>query len=477
MFARIKSIIVQIKTTLIDYLFGDIFLLRDSYQTIHQKIKESEQEAIIIKLGPAFYRFYIVILTPQSKEAYTKQLKSVADLPGEEARRPYHLINQLTHSNFFLSMNNFHALALRHQLQTILKLKTFHALFLNTIEDLFETLSINTQSKAQSNDDLIKHYVINLFAIVILGDPLNKNLCQVLTKLNNQAQMSFMPLLDLIYYWNHRKLKNEFDQTIEIFLREQLHKILNQYAHEVPDKNLLQQVVFNKLGPHEPLTNKKIDLLINDPDIRVSVVGLLATDNLFHAIMTSLTSLYLSDCKTQLLEEIKSNIPIDESAVMNKTKMPILHAVYLEALRYSPPMLGIMRYTEKGVRVSPMTIPPRSSIYAYFSNACATTYFPAGSFMPERFLTKEQTLNDEAHLNQGWLTPYGAGKRMCPATQLSELLIKNMLIAFSMRVSCFSRDVIEWKNQVGTSVSIYSIFKPVEKPNLGTKPRSDLRLI
>jgi hypothetical protein len=254
---------------------------------------------------------------------------------------------------------------------------------------------------------------------------------------------------------------------------------------EIKNFNFLLRLAKQKFLSHKSMTDftdEDIDALVNDPDIRLCISGLVAIDNFNRALIGGLTSLYQHLDDRVIMNQLYAEITrCDPNADMNelmmmKDKMPYLHAVYLESLRFNSPMPFIPRYTKAGIQTAVLSVPPRSMVVFCLQDMlrqCASEKYSGHEFKPERFLNEYGELNEEAKLNEGFLTPFGLGARHCPAVAVTEAVLKYHLVAFAKHVQHLSMYKFERRHAV--TISAPEPFTP-PSPCVQTQTTSPLIL-
>lgn len=115
-------------------------------------------------------------------------------------------------------------------------------------------------------------------------------------------------------------------------------------------------------------------------------------------------------------------------------KLPFLQCVLKEALRLHPPTpLMLPHKASESVQVGGYKVPKGATVYV---NVQAIARDPANwsnpdEFRPERFLVEETDVKGQDFR----VLPFGSGRRVCPAAQLS---LNMMTLALGSLLHCFS---------------------------------------
>jgi len=124
--------------------------------------------------------------------------------------------------------------------------------------------------------------------------------------------------------------------------------------------------------------------------------------------------------------------------LLDKTKMPLLHATYLESLRFGS-TTNIARKTQAEIKLEDRRIPANSFVIFPLSSLArmGNSQYPAKQFHPERFINDENQLRDDMQLNDKLFTPFAVGPRMCPGQHMTEQMIKLYLVTLIYSVKYF----------------------------------------
>lgn len=258
------------------------------------------------------------------------------------------------------------------------------------------------------------------------------------------SDMGFMPSMPyyLRYFLstNFRVLQRKFDSAIRESLRSELARMSGT---EKPPHNLLHAILKERYPDHDlsSLLNDEIHIedIITDPDIRVTITGALAAENLAKAIINGIELLYKEPWSyaptTIHQDKIMSELQVSDTALEDANTHPYLHAFWLETVRFRPPMGSILRLTEAELKVDDLTIPRNSiinlalEVLPVIKGSTLNSY----DFSPLRHIN-----NPKSKLHAGTFTPFSVGPRMCPAHQISELIFKKVIVAFVREFSHFS---------------------------------------
>ncbi|KAI3806489.1 hypothetical protein L1987_22396 [Smallanthus sonchifolius] len=150
------------------------------------------------------------------------------------------------------------------------------------------------------------------------------------------------------------------------------------------------------------------------------------------------TKLTLEDIKA-LIKWLEKNRLIQESDMPN---LPYLQAITKEALRLHPVAPVIQRLTTQDCTVGGYHIPAytKTIVSVWSLNQAPTHWESPLEFKPERFEGNQLDVRGQ-HFH---LLPFGGGRRLCPGTSLSLLLVPTILGAM---IQCF-----EWKT--GNNVTV-----------------------
>ena len=124
------------------------------------------------------------------------------------------------------------------------------------------------------------------------------------------------------------------------------------------------------------------------------------------------------------LSEMAHTDPTKPDFSANLKKLPLLHKIYLESLRFFSPAAPIARYASKATKIAGITIPKGSYIFVPLRRIM---HDPKEWRAPNVFNPDRPEL-DQIKINTYPLVPFSVGKRMCPAaTGFTEALFKNAL--------------------------------------------------
>lgn len=469
-----NSVIVTLKSirTAISYFF-----LGDISTGISPQLKSfADPNGVgIIRVGPPLIGTHCVYVdpktfTPEEMKAHAEYLY---DLPGKEARLPLDICS-MTNSSFFLAMNNKEAIQLRNKSIHFLKPSVFLSQLPKLMTDLYNELPNYQGNKT----NLVERHIINLFTRSLFGFELNNRLFDAIKSIvQSRREFILLPRWLWRFVFSFRKLRSDFDLAVKDFLREQFRNMKNQNPKKL--NNMFCHIALAKLSRGKKLTeltDYEIEKLIVDPEVRLCITGIIGIENLTKILDAGLSQLYSYDCKDilkQIGKEVSSQLEeendINKIVWTNKETLPLLHAYFLETLRYFAP-LPILRYSSEAFSIARLSIPARS-IIIYDLPGGIRKSFGSDSYLfrPHRFLDELGRLNELANLQQGIFIPFGDGIRSCPTLKVSEIIFKRCVGEFSVRVKNFGSSIIEFhtppesKAQSSIVGCSASLFAPPER--------------
>jgi cytochrome P450 len=164
----------------------------------------------------------------------------------------------------------------------------------------------------------------------------------------------------------------------------------------------------------------------------------------------------------EVRETVKMNVMV-RSEDLNK--MSYLKAVIKETLRLHPPVpLLLPRESMEECEIDGFTIPKETKVLinAWAIGREAKSWEVPEEFIPERFIDSQVDFKG----NDFQLTPFGAGRRICPgilfATATAELALANL-------VNCF-----DWDLPIGMTREEFNMD---DSPGFSVHRKDDLRLV
>ncbi len=432
----------------------------------------------------------IVLVKPtrdQSSVKIQNQIKQLMDLKEVNSRVPYSCVSFFTNADFFVSKNDDKAFAMRKKIIPYLSPNQLKSDFSQEIKDLLYQLSANNNIP---RDSVFSHHFIDMLMKRLAGIELNEKMKDYLLEIEHMQEsihvlfLTFVPHSILRWtppYWGLRK---KYDSEIRQFLREQILQICEQDEKNVNKNSWFVKTILEKSQKLKlsDISNSEIKKLIVDPNVRTCFGIVLGITNLTRNLLPTLYRLFATSqsfSSIKLLENLQHEILSHTSSsedILDKESMPILHAVYLETLRHGANGFGFMRYTETGIKVDDINIPPKSFVTYLFDSAMkhAIEQYPEKDFRPERFLDEEFRLNENDILDKGLFTPFGVGTRMCPGKRIAELILKSYLVEFARHVKCFTDSSImfndpEFSEKLETRALLKNSFFESSTKNINSK--------
>ncbi|XP_058735198.1 geraniol 8-hydroxylase-like [Vicia villosa] len=148
----------------------------------------------------------------------------------------------------------------------------------------------------------------------------------------------------------------------------------------------------------------------------------------------------MSKAKQELEQIIGKGKPVEESDI---AKLPYLQAIIKETFRLHPPVpFLIPRKANENVEIDGYRIPKDAQIWVnvWAIGRSSSVWENASLFSPERFLKSE--IDTKGHNFE--LTPFGAGRRICPGLLLAT---KELYLMLGSLINCFN-----WKFEDGTEI-------------------------
>ncbi|XP_057431025.1 geraniol 8-hydroxylase-like [Lotus japonicus] len=148
----------------------------------------------------------------------------------------------------------------------------------------------------------------------------------------------------------------------------------------------------------------------------------------------------MSKAKQEMKKIIGKGKPVEESDI---ARLPYLQAVIKETFRLHPPVpFLIPRKANANVEICGYTIPKDAhvlfNVWAIGRNS--SIWENANLFSPERFLSSE--IDIKGHHYE--LTPFGAGRRICPGVPLA---MRTLYLMLGSLINCFN-----WKLEDGVTI-------------------------
>lgn len=426
-------------------------LLRPS--DIEQTLKKIAQEATngigMIRIGPPKIGRHLVYVIAKSPEQANQQIKQVMELKDESARSHYGFFHFVTQSSFVLGMNNEEGVALRRKMMPYFNASAFHNETTENVKSIWVSLY---QAHANNNMFILKNHIRDIFSKIFLGSPLTDKMHQILNDIDdNFADFLLIPQIAFHIMPETRKMKQSFDNQIKRLLREIIRGLQND---SVIGKNYLTDTLREKgqFTHFSELSTAEIDRLVQDEEVRACVTLLLGVNNIAKVAINALSNIFNSENNEnkKQLNKLRQELSHVESQTMdlrslrNKNMFPYLHAVYLESLRLFSPTDFIVRYSSEEIMLGETSIPSNATIIVNLTSAMHEAY--GYDFKPEQYLTPEGKLNETAKLHQGFLAPFGMGKRRCPATEITEVVFKDLIVSATQYLLNFNSRVINFRD-------------------------------
>lgn len=436
-----EYVLTPVAKAVANFFVGDIFDLKAA----EKRATINPDGVGVMRIGPPLIGCYITHfipreLTAEEREAFLKKFMMLKNL---DARSPFDL-GPVTNSTFLPAINTKDALEIRKGLAGYFNLPHFDAKTTEILGDLFTALQKNNEAELKRSPlKIIKEHVNDIFSSALLGFKVPQ---EVLISLDDLSKIADLVVLTPRFIHNKipkiKAISENFDTHVKTFLREKLFYLRKKKEKIDPKSNYFNKVIFQKFSydSWSKLTDENIEDTISDPNVRACITLFLAVFGMAKLISYSLDYLYnpynlSEETKDLLLKELSSiqkQNKIDRTDLLDTKKMPILHAVYIESLRYASSTSLISRYTKETLHAGTAKIPAKSIVvFDLRRSMChvAREDKDYGTrFNAFRFLGGDRQLNESAKgFNHGAFLPFGAGTRSCPAAKLVELVYKTVL--------------------------------------------------
>lgn len=449
---------------------------------IPQLVAKSEKASsgiAIQQLGLGFFSYRRAVVNP--KQLAPDEKKKFVETYMQLQRWPQDL-STLTNSIFTPGLSTEKAVHLRKRLVRYFTMENINQTANASIKILFNLIENNNNAdehKREYLSMLVNHNVRRMISTTLLGCDVPRDLFLLLDELRGCFDLvSVIPAKLQKWHPRLRRLHHELDVKIKELITNKFKALRmapdpDMMSLTDADKNVLCDFAKEKLKnkPWSELEDDEIETLANNPELRTYVITLIAVDGFEDLINISISALLKdglvsSDFKFKLLDEIQqktsqneekkatqSVYEISSSTLLNTDEMPLLHAMYLEALSASPPTPMILRYTDKALRVGNDIIPAKTTVILNL-DAMVKEYQKVGAddrlpsaerWYPERFIKGyapdfDLDANIELNtfgkkLNEEGFLPFGATERACPARHIVELIYKKYIATFMMLVS------------------------------------------
>lgn len=433
----------------------------------------------------------IVLINPSKmpQETARELLTYLMPAHDKDARRSYNFVSFFTGGQSFLSLQDDMALPIRKRIVAGLHAMQGNINFAIEMQTLITQLKNNNINSNNKNPKkIIEDHLLDLFTRALLGVKFPEELKKVLVGLEKTHYpdlFAFLPiwasqLLPLIP--SVRNLRNHTNNEIKVFLMAQIESIKQDYlTNGKIKKNWLVNILLEKVPDIRFISKQEISALADDPEVRICVAIVLSTSNLTRVMMSLIYLLFENpQLISRLILEIKTSSP-DE--ILDKAKMPLLHATYLESLRLGV-KLSIVRNINSSIQLGNIYIPQNALvIFPLDANERMENHqYPASDFKPERFLNRNGELCKDMNLHEGLFVPFGLGIRMCPGRHIAEQILKIYLVTLLTSVKSLSPQKTNFydeketarslavnllKTEIGLSISIpnnyFSFFRPSKK--------------
>jgi hypothetical protein len=318
---------------------------------------------------------------------------------------------------------------------------------------LLQQLEGNNKTR-DSTREVIQSHFLSLFTRGLIGTEFPKPLQDLLNRNNTY----FLAVFQALPLWTRkllpfipyvRNMRATYHAAIRDFLITQITAIKQ---HTEIKKNWLTDILLEKVKDIRLISDAEIKALADDPEIRMCIAIVLGTKNLLEIITPLLTFIKSeTDDRSRLLFEIHSQSVAnhaDPTYLLDKQKMPLLHATYLEALRFGSKTV-IVRRIKESIQVDDVHIPGNSVVVFPLSafSRMGSEKYPNFFFAPNRFLTEEGQLRNDIKLHEGFFVPFGVGVRMCPGHMTAELMIKIYLVTLLNSAKYFFEKKVEFYDE------------------------------
>ena len=449
-----------------DYLLGDLRNL-DPIDILIECQKDKNGISIKRLGRPSIgLGVYLVTIQPhENSPIIHDQLKKVMNIDTANARLVYRFFDNISNSKLSISHSGAEGLKLRSRFIKYLNPRLYYesSLANSTLSQDLYNASEESQKKSfflkPVITKILKKHIGNELTQTIFGFELNDSLYEILQEITDlvSAQSAIIP--SFLNRWSntaYAKVNKRFDLEVKKFLNEHIKLLKAQMLADQEIKpNLFIEILLEKY-PIEKLMNlsdREIEKLTQDPEVRTSITALLAANNISTAVDNGFCNLFLEKLvHNEIQEKLADEKEIPIEIYMDKAAMPLLHAFWLETLRYEAPQMAIARYTNKEIKSENLSVPARSIIMFDLRQGLNNSYgdlqplhppeekqktFDDSSlFKVERFLTVDRKLNERAKQFQAQSIAFGGkGGRHCPAERLSELLFKKYIVYLGTHLS------------------------------------------
>lgn len=486
----------------IRFLVGDVHMLAKLQYELVGLAKQAPDRTAKIRLGPALFpiRNIYHLLPATDPDIANKQLKTLMNLPEADSRSAYHFIPALTNSVFFLSMHDEQARPFRQRFVRHLDKSNILRQAEKAFPALLKNLEAN-QSSSTYNHDILSRHARDVLSQALTGFDYPEDILKRLKQFNPAIMnLGFIPDFVMRRLESYQSLQLVMHDFIGSQLRRKRES--GDLQVDIENKQFVASIIisrFEHLKSYKDIDNAMIETLINDAELRSAVTSTMAfeffTDALVNAFQNVFTQgnelgllrdTHISRANVLLGEELKRlNIAdelVDSNVYLNKEKMPVLHAIYLESLRSQAPLKIIPRYTHAGIQTDELHIPPRTTILFHLDEMlkqCAVMesnyILIPKDFDAERFLFQQKQLTEDAVLQKGFLTPFGVDRRACPAAFVVEALIKFYMIRlYQSTIRLDATDCILKRPATGDNLlANMGMFSQANKPQ--ENPRNEKR--
>jgi hypothetical protein len=416
----------------IAYLKGDCDLILNG-SAIPQLYKASQRSPdgiARLRIGAPILGRHIVYIGSRLSErgSSASLLKTIMDLPEEAARNPYYVFNEIFGKSFFLGLGGQAGLHLRAKFKQHLNLGLFDLEAQRNVFELFQKLK-HRYALNQTQSDVIKSHVQSFYAKVFFGFEFSAELSQFFNKVEKVAfKYFFYPKFMLLVNEEVQFLRIEYKRLLQAYLLDNIEMINMQARSDAqkPKNNYLIETILEKFpeAKNGNLSPEDLGRLSSDPDILACVSSLFAVSNLSIVLDKGLSDLFdttkrqSQEFRNQIQDDLIENQyrTVSRELLVDKDKMPSLHAFYLETLKKHAPLAFISRYTKTGIQAEGVDVPPNSIVLFDLTAA------------------KYQVNSAAMQLHQGLFTPFGLGRRMCPGIMVSEIIFKHYVASFVRHV-------------------------------------------
>ncbi|XP_024380069.1 cytochrome P450 703A2 isoform X2 [Physcomitrium patens] len=196
----------------------------------------------------------------------------------------------------------------------------------------------------------------------------------------------------------------------------------NRGEEYVPD--FVDVLLTTKMENGEPLPDKNIKMVL----MNMLIAGTDTMANTVEWAMAELmvNPLHMKRAKDELDNVVGTNRLVQESDIPN---LPFLQAITKEALRMHPPApLSLPHESIRPAEIMGYKFPAHTRVFynLFAIHRDPAMYEKPDEFNPQRFIDHPE-VNHLTGMDYYELIPFGAGRRMCPAYQLGNLMVSLML--------------------------------------------------